>query len=180
MSRSSHLKQVISKGRYSKNLELILWIVPAILVLLSSVLIASTQRHGFHLLFYQHLITGAFGVVIALIFFGIWFYRLLLLQVFKNWRFHIYRLLPSNALFSLSFLSWIAFWRSSTPFLYKYSRRRRACLLIILDFTCFQNGVVEFLCIIENNEVLDCLFFLISLWLRNSIICHVTFYGDLL
>ena len=55
-------------GRISsrwKGFDFVLWVVPCLLVLLSSVLIASTQRQIAYADWYQHLIIAVFGVAIA-------------------------------------------------------------------------------------------------------------------
>ena len=55
-------------GRFSnrwKQVNVVLWFVPCSLVLLSSVLIASTQRMADYADWYQHLIIAALGVAIA-------------------------------------------------------------------------------------------------------------------
>ncbi len=50
------------------DFDFILWIVPFILVILSTILIASTQRNGFDSLWYLHLITAGFGFLLTFIF----------------------------------------------------------------------------------------------------------------
>ncbi len=50
------------------DIDLIVWIVPLSLVILSTILIASIQRETTYSTWYQHLITGGLGVCLALIF----------------------------------------------------------------------------------------------------------------
>ncbi|KGG14653.1 MULTISPECIES: rod shape-determining protein RodA [unclassified Prochlorococcus] len=57
-------------GRFKngwRNSELILWLIPLSLTLLSSALIASTQRQSFYVTWHQHLITASCGLFVALL-----------------------------------------------------------------------------------------------------------------
>ena len=54
-------------NKSGNNIKFLIISIPIILVILSSVLIASTQRYGLQQLAMQHLITGAFGVCLAVI-----------------------------------------------------------------------------------------------------------------
>ncbi len=60
MRRSSRLR------RNWQNIELVLWGVPLFLVFIAGFLIASTQRQANYADWYQHWITAAIGIVIAL------------------------------------------------------------------------------------------------------------------
>ncbi len=57
-----------SSNKGSNKAELILWSIPCCLVILSSVLIASTQRQDGYVNWYQHLVTAIFGIAFAMIF----------------------------------------------------------------------------------------------------------------
>jgi len=67
LSRSSLYSQSYSLNKNNNALELIIIIIPLILVILSSILIASIQRDLTQELAFQHLITGGLGVILALI-----------------------------------------------------------------------------------------------------------------
>ncbi len=67
VSKSRFYSKASNSNKNIKIFQSIILIIPIILVILSSNLIASTQRNGFQELPYQHLLSGVFGVIFALI-----------------------------------------------------------------------------------------------------------------
>ncbi len=63
--KSKKLKRLFRFPKSFKDFELILWFVPMILVSLSGLLIASTQRQANYATWYQHWITGGIGIIVA-------------------------------------------------------------------------------------------------------------------
>ncbi len=66
MRRSRFSNKALFLNKSADSIELIIIIIPILLVILSSFLIASTQRNGLPQLTYQHLTTGLFGVILTL------------------------------------------------------------------------------------------------------------------
>ncbi len=67
VSRTRLNRQAYFFNKSFINIGFLVLIIPIILVILSSFLIASTQRNGLHQLTYQHLMTGIVGIFIALL-----------------------------------------------------------------------------------------------------------------
>ena len=66
-SRTKFLRRISRKNRNFSNTEWILWLVPIGLVLLSGLLIASTQRQAEYQYWHFHWTTGLVGIFIALL-----------------------------------------------------------------------------------------------------------------
>ncbi len=65
ISKHNIFSKALSKKKYFKDIEFIIWFFPVILVILSSVLIASTQRNIFDTTWVNHLTIGGVGLLFA-------------------------------------------------------------------------------------------------------------------
>ena len=65
INKHNIFSKVVSKKKSVKDIEFIIWFFPFILVILSSVLIASTQRQIFYTNWLNHLTTGVVGMILA-------------------------------------------------------------------------------------------------------------------